>query len=158
MLFVEGIIFTLIVPGTVTVVIPLMILQNFGIRIPELWGGLQYIALLIIGFGIVIYSWCLLDFIVRGRGIPLPIDHPKRLVVHGLYRYVRNPMYLGILFILMGEVCFFQSLRLFFYTTVWFMIIHAVVLLYEEPALKTKFGTEYEWYKRSVRRWLPGKP
>lgn len=157
-LLIESIVFTVIVPGTVTVVLPRMILREDGVTIPETLSVVQYVAVLVIGLGIVTYFWCLWDFVVSGRGIPSPIDHPKHLVVRGLYRYVRNPMYLGVLCVLVGEVSFLQSGALFLYASTWFVIIHTVVLLYEEPTLRTKFGADYDRYARSVRRWLPGRP
>lgn len=157
-LLVESLVFTVIVPGTVTVVLPWMILREAGVTMPEPWSAVQYAALLVLCVGVVTYFWCLWDFVVSGRGIPLPLDHPKHLVVRGLYRYVRNPMYLGVLCVLVGEVSFLQSRALFLYSIAWFLIIHAVVLLYEEPALRTKFGAEYDRYAGSVRRWLPGRP
>jgi len=157
-LLVEGVVFTVIVPGTVTVVLPWMILREGGVTLPEPWSAVQYAGLLVLGVGVVTYFWCLWDFVVSGRGIPSPLDHPNHLVVRGLYRYVRNPMYLGVLCVLVGEVSFLQSGPLFLYTISWFVIIHAVVLLYEEPALRAKFGAEYDRYVRSVRRWLPGRP
>jgi protein-S-isoprenylcysteine O-methyltransferase Ste14 len=126
--------------------------------IPEPWNVLQYVGLLLAVAGIVTYFWCLWDFVISGRGIPSPIDHPKHLVVRGLYRYVRNPMYLGVLCVLVGEICLFRSGALLFYATGWFVIIHLVVLLYEEPTLRRKFGAEYDRYAQSVRRWLPGRP
>lgn len=156
-LIIEGILFTIIVPGTVTVAIPLLILEGSILNTTASWDVWQYTAVSITGVGSIVYIWCLWDFITRGRGIPLPIDHPKQLVVHGLYRYVRNPMYLGVLCILLGEVIFFQSGLLLLYTLGWFVVIQGVVLMYEEPTLRKKFGDGYDQYKQSVRRWLPGK-
>jgi len=157
-LLVESVVFTFLVPGTITVVLPWMILREDGVMIPEPWNAVQWAALPVTGVGIVTYFWCLWDFVVSGRGIPSPIDHPKQLVVRGLYRYVRNPMYLGVLCVLVGEVCLYQSGALLLYATGWFVIIHLVVLLYEEPALRRKFGAEYDRYALSVRRWLPDRP
>ncbi len=157
-LVIESIAFTVVVPGTVTVLIPWMILRGGGIAMPESWGMQQYAALSTLGIGVATYFWCAWDFVASGRGIPFPIDHPRHLVVRGLYRYVRNPMYLGVLCVLVGEAGFLQSRALFIYAVTWFMIIHMVVLLHEEPTLRTKFGAEYRDYARSVRRWLPGRP
>lgn len=156
-LFVEGILFTIIIPGTVTVGLPLLILGAAMQTITATWDIWQYAAVYVASTGTVVYFWCLWDFMASGRGIPLPIDHPKQLVVRGLYRYVRNPMYLGVLFILLGEVIFFRSGTLLLYTLGWFLVVHGVVLMYEEPALRKKFGGAYDQYSQSVRRWLPGK-
>ena len=94
----------------------------------------------------------------KGQGIPAPIDHPKELVVTGLYRYVRNPMYLGVFAILIGEVLTLGSRALFVYAAVWLLVVHIVILVYEEPNLRARFGDSYEQYCAHVRRWVPGRP
>lgn len=157
-LLVEAALFTVFVPGTVTVWLPFFILLDGMPVSPATWGPLQFGALPLAGVGLAVYFWCLWDFVAAGRGIPLPLDHPRRLVVRGLYRYVRNPMYLGVLCVLLAEVSFFRSTVLLLYTIGWFVIVHAFVVLYEEPTLRRKFGDEYDRYVRSVRRWLPGRP
>jgi protein-S-isoprenylcysteine O-methyltransferase Ste14 len=86
------------------------------------------------------------------------MDPPKHLVVEGLYRYVRNPMYLGVLLLLLGETAFFQSSALLQYTVAWFIVVNLLVVFYEEPALRRRFGDSYERYVRSVHRWLPSRP
>jgi protein-S-isoprenylcysteine O-methyltransferase Ste14 len=105
--------------------------------------------------GTAIYFWCAWDFTFAGRGTPAPIDPPKELVVRGLYRYVRNPMYVGILSILLGEALLFASWRLFEYTAVVFIFFFLFVTLYEEPILRQKFGESYRRYCESVPRWIP---
>src|SRR4029434_8945949 len=107
-LLLETIAFTLIVPGTVTVLLPRLIL---GDAKPDTlsWSTTQLAALVPLALGAAIYLRCLWEFAARGRGIPAPIDHPKQLVVTGLYRYVRNPMYVGVLLVLLGEALFFRS-------------------------------------------------
>ena len=123
---------------------------------PPSWSAwhLAALALLIVGLGI--YARCLWEFAARGHGIPAPIDHPKQLVVTGLYRYVRNPMYLGVLFVLLGEALFFRSSAFLIYAMAWFAFVHVNVLVYEEPNLARKFGVSYEDYRAAVRRWIPG--
>lgn len=85
----------------------------------------------------------------------MPIDPPKELVARGLYRYVRNPMYVGIVAILIGEALLFMSSRLFQYTVLAFSFYFLLVLIYEEPALRAKFGESYRQYCKVVPRWLP---
>ena len=118
-------------------------------------GVFRYFGGLPILIGTAIYFWCAWDFTFAGRGTPAPIAPPKELVVRGLYRYVRNPMYVGILSILLGEAVLFASWRLFEYTAVVFIIFFLVVVLYEERALRQKFGESYQRYCRSVPRWVP---
>lgn len=105
--------------------------------------------------GIAIGIWCFWDFIFTGKGTPAPIDPPKKLVVKGLYRFVRNPIYLGIAIILIGEILLFQSIVLIIYTLVVLTIFHLFVVFYEEPVLKDRFKDSYEEYFNSVPRWIP---
>jgi protein-S-isoprenylcysteine O-methyltransferase Ste14 len=155
-LFVETILFTVLVPGTVAVWIPYRIVLQTRLGMPALTVA-SSLAIVVAALGTATYFRCLWDFAVTGRGIPAPIDHPKRLVVRGLYRYVRNPMYLGVLLILLGETLFFGSSALLMYTVGWFALVHIVVVLYEEPNLRRKFGPSYVSYISAVGRWIPGR-
>jgi protein-S-isoprenylcysteine O-methyltransferase Ste14 len=122
------------------------------------WGLAQFAALIpmVLGAAILIYSiW---SFALQGRGTLSPLDPPRNLVVTGLYRYVRNPMYVGVLMILLGEALWFESNALFAYAIGWFVVVNLVILLYEEPDLRQRYGASYERYCRSVGRWLPGRP
>ena len=100
--------------------------------------------------------WCILSFAVIGRGTPAPFDPPRRLVVRGPYRYVRNPMYLGAGLALAGAALFYQSGALLGYASGFLVLMHLFVLLYEEPTLGRTFGQDYETYRQQVRRWWPG--
>ncbi len=154
-LLLETIAFTLIVPGTVTVVLPRLILADA--RPASTWSATQLMALVPLALGAAIYVRCLWEFAARGHGIPAPVDHPKQLVVTGLYRYVRNPMYLGVLVFLLGEVLFFRSRALLLYTLAWLSVVHLTILVYEEPNLRRKFGVSYDRYVAAVNRWVPGR-
>jgi len=101
---------------------------------------------------------CIWEFARSGRGTLSPADPPKELVVQGLYRYVRNPMYLSVSLIVIGEYLVTRSLSLLIYWLVWFTITNLFVIFYEEPTLRTQFGESYERYTREVGRWLPSKP
>lgn len=118
-------------------------------------GIFRYLGALSILIGSAVYSWCAWDFTFAGRGTPAPIDPPKELVVRGLYRYVRNPMYVGILSILLGEAFFFASQRVFEYAVVAFIFFFLFVVFYEEPILREKFGESYLQYCEDVSRWIP---
>jgi protein-S-isoprenylcysteine O-methyltransferase Ste14 len=156
-LVLEAIVFTIVVPGTVAFWLPLAILDSSRMALPASRSLAQFAALVPLAVGAAIYVRCVWEFLTRGRGIPAPVDHPKQLVVTGLYRYVRNPMYLGVLLFLLGEALFLQYRGFLVYTAVWFTFVHLTVLVYEEPNLRRKFGESYERYTRCVRRWMPGK-
>jgi protein-S-isoprenylcysteine O-methyltransferase Ste14 len=156
MVLLKNMIFTIVVPGTITVLIPYWILGRDVAAIPP-WGRRQYLGLVLVALGASVYLRCVWDFAAGGRGTPAPIDPPKVLIVRGLYRYVRNPIYLGVLFVVFGEAVFFESWALVRYGIAMFVIFHLFVIVYEEPTLRQTFGESYERYRRSVRRWVPGK-
>ena len=155
MVLIKTLIFTILFPGTITILIPYWILSTSSLP-PT--GVLRYFGLLPIALGISIYFWCAWDFAFAGRGTPAPIDPPKELVARGLYRYVRNPIYVGIVSILMGEALLFMSWRLFLYAVLAFSFYFLLVLVYEEPGLRAKFGESYRQYCERVPRWLPRFP
>lgn len=153
MLALKVIAFTLIVPGTVTVGIPYLIVgPPAGQATFDVWGCA---ALAVIGFGASLYLNCAWHFAVGGQGTPAPIDPPRRLVIGGPYRYVRNPMYVGVLSVLLGESLLFRNTGLAVYAGALWLGVHLWVLLYEEPTLWRKFGEEYAEYCRHVPRWVP---
>jgi protein-S-isoprenylcysteine O-methyltransferase Ste14 len=151
----KTLLFTAILPGAATVYIPYWLLSSPPARASLPIGNFRYIGSIPILLGAVIYLWCAWDFTFTGRGTPGPLDPPKELVVKGLYRYTRNPMYAGVLTLLFGEAVFFASRQLFIYAGVVFLIFHLFVVLYEEPALRRKFGDSYQQYCRAVPRWFP---
>ncbi len=155
-LFAETVLFSVVVPGAVTYWIPKYALDLWREVDPAAWRARHLFAMLLILPGLGIYLECVWEFAARGRGIPAPLDHPKQLVVTGLYRYVRNPMYLGVLLVLIGEALFFRSTPFLLYALAWLALVHLNVLLYEEPHLTRTFGDSYRHYQASVRRWIPG--
>jgi len=114
-----------------------------------------FFALGLLAIGSIIYAWCVWDFAVFGRGTPAPIDAPKKLVVRGLYRYTRNPIYVGVLTVLVGWTVMFRGTNLHIYTFCVAVGFHLFVVLYEEPHLRQQFGVEYRSYCAKVGRWLP---
>jgi protein-S-isoprenylcysteine O-methyltransferase Ste14 len=157
LLFLEALVFSVIVPGAVVYWIPRDALDLWGETSPHPWSVWQAMAVVPLALGLAVYLWCLWEFARRGRGIPAPVDHPKRLVVTGLYRYVRNPMYVGVLLFLLGQSLFFESSSFLLYAIAWLAFVHVNVILYEEPNLHRKFGDSYDRYRSAVRRWIPGK-
>ncbi len=105
--------------------------------------------------GAALAVWCILSFALIGRGTPAPFDPPRRLVVRGPYRYVRNPMYLGAGLALAGAALFYRSSVLLAYAGLFLLLMHLAVVLYEEPTLRQTFGEDYEAYCKRVRRWWP---
>jgi protein-S-isoprenylcysteine O-methyltransferase Ste14 len=155
-LLLRNVLWTMLIPGAVAVYVPSLILGPSPF--PDTWEFLQWLALPVAATGAVILFYCIATFGVIGRGTLSPLDAPLHLVVRGLYRYVRNPMYCGVFLILLSEAAFFKSLALLQYASGWLIFIHLVVVLYEEPALRRQFGDSYNEYARLVHRWLPGKP
>jgi protein-S-isoprenylcysteine O-methyltransferase Ste14 len=157
LLFLETIIFSVTVLGSVVLWIPRDVLGIWGQTTPTSWSVRHVVATAPLLLGLGIYLRCLWKFAARGRGIPAPVDHPKQLVVSGLYQYVRNPMYVGVMLFLLGEALFFGSPRFLLYAIAWLAFVHTNVPLYEEPYLRRKFGGSYEQYSSAVHRWIPGK-
>jgi protein-S-isoprenylcysteine O-methyltransferase Ste14 len=153
-LFFKNLLFTVIVPGTVAVYVPLSLAAGH-LGPPPKWGVPQSPALLPLIVGGAVYFWCLWEFAAFGRGTPAPIDAPRRLVVRGLYRHVRNPMYVGVLLVIAGWAMLFQSTRILVYGLIVGLFFHLFVVAVEEPSLRGRFGSSYEQYCKEVRRWIP---
>lgn len=149
-MFIRALIAFLALPGVVAGVVPLLILGGDA----HLARTAPYgIALLCIGF--LLLLWCVRDFYVSGKGTLAPWDPPKRLVVVGLYRFVRNPMYVAVLTVVAGWSLAFGSGWLGLYLGILAVGFHLRVLFYEEPWLSRQFGTDWEVYAKAVPRWLP---
>ena len=145
-------IFTVFVPGTVAGYIPYLLVGGF--RSPG-GGALTWLGGLIIFTGAAIYFRCAWEFAVRGLGTPAPIAPTKFLVTTALHRYVRNPMYVGVALIILGQSALFRSVHLAEYAGLMLLVAHAFVIFYEEPTLRRRFGESYEEYCRRVPRWIP---
>src|SRR6059036_2873229 len=158
MILLKTLIFTFVVPGTVTILIPYWLLSSRAWPTLAHFGIFRYFGVIPILVGVLIYLWCAWDFTFAGRGTPAPIDPPKELVVRGLYRYVRNPMYVGITLILFGEGLLFEAAVLFLYAGLLLVCAHLFIVYYEEPTLRRLFGASYESYCKSVSRWIPRLP
>jgi protein-S-isoprenylcysteine O-methyltransferase Ste14 len=121
----------------------------------DLHDPLHLLALLCIVGGSALLGACIWEFARSGHGTLSPADPPKELVVRGLYRYVRNPMYLSVTLIILGQLLLTRSRGLFLYWLVWFIGANLFVIGYEEPHLRRRFGASYERYTAEVGRWIP---
>ena len=150
-LLLKNLLFTVLVPGTGAVYVPLLVARDRSAAS----GPALAIALAVLVLGAAIYAWCVWDFATFGRGTPAPIDAPKRRVVRGLYRYTRNPMYVGALTVILGWAALFQAANLVFYALVVGTCFHLFIVFYEERHLVQEFRSQYEAYRSRVPRWLP---
>jgi protein-S-isoprenylcysteine O-methyltransferase Ste14 len=138
----------------VLIYLPARVLSWSGIVRPAM--GVPQVAGMILGAaGAAVALWCVFAFAFIGRGTPAPFDPPRRLVVRGPYRFVRNPMYMGAALALASAALFYESWRLLGYACLFLLVTHLFVVLYEEPTLRRTFGQEYENYCVQVRRWWP---
>lgn len=108
--------------------------------------------------GALLALWCIVTFVARGHGTPAPFDPPREFVAAGPYRYVRNPMYIGGFGVLLGTGLILESPSIVGLAFLFLLLTHLLVLLYEEPALASRFDGPYRQYKSSVHRWLPRLP
>lgn len=153
----RSLLWTILCPGTVTLLLPWFILS--GRHSTEAgWSWRQWASQPLVAAGAGILLWCIYAFARQGKGTLSPADPARHLVVSGLYRYVRNPMYLGVTTILLGETLFFGSIFLLGYAGLVFLLFNLFIRLHEEPYLHRKFGEGYERYCETVGRWWPGRP
>jgi protein-S-isoprenylcysteine O-methyltransferase Ste14 len=110
-------------------------------------------VLIAAGASALVYSFA--RFVSEGRGTPAPVAPTERLVVGGLYRYVRNPMYVALLAVILGQAMVFGQPLLLTYAAGVFLLVYAFVRLYEEPKLARTYGEQYEQFRREIPRWLP---
>jgi protein-S-isoprenylcysteine O-methyltransferase Ste14 len=148
----KSFLFLILAAGLGAGYIPFVLLPSY----PHVETGLfAYLAFPLWLLGGVTILWCFWNFTFQGHGTPAPIDPPRELVVIGLYRHVRNPIYLGVLTIIIGHFFWFKTIWMLIYAVAVYLFFHLFVILHEEPTLKRKFGTAYENYCKSVPRWIP---
>jgi protein-S-isoprenylcysteine O-methyltransferase Ste14 len=154
-LLLRNLFFTILQPGIVAGLIPYWIVNDM-VDLPSA-GELtiyHYGGIISFTVGFVIMITCILSFALRGQGTLSPLDPTRRLVTAGLYRFSRNPMYVGVMLILIGEVLATQSTDLGYYSLIVFVCFNLFILLHEEPRLRRVFGDEYVTYCGQVRRWI----
>lgn len=153
-LVLRAIFYTITIPGIAALLLPYQILLWTGFsNYPEA-SSLQTFKLIIWFLFICMLLYCIWGFAFYGKGTLAPIDPPKELVVHGLYRYTRNPMYVAVMGILLSEAWFFGSLGILIYAVIAFILFNLFVVYYEEPKLLEQFGDSFKEYQRKVPRWL----
>jgi len=153
----------LILPMTVTIVVPWWILSRFA-AMDTRWPAAstswipRALGVLLVATGLALVSWCITLFARVGKGTLAPWDPTSRLVAVGPYRYTRNPMITGVSSILTGEALAMGSWRLALWALIFIVLNHIYFLLIEEPGLEHRFGEPYLEYKRTVPRWIPRVP
>ena len=147
--------FFLLAPGVVVGLIP-WLLTGWQVRQPApYWAPLRVLGVMLLLAGVIVLVQAFVRFVVEGFGTPAPIAAPERLVVGGVYRYVRNPMYMAVLAAIVGQALLLGRLGLLLYAAAMWLIAAAFVRFYEEPTLTRRFGAEYEAYRRAVPAWWP---
>jgi protein-S-isoprenylcysteine O-methyltransferase Ste14 len=147
-------VFFVIAPGSVAGVIPWLISRwEFREPLPG-WVVAQVLGVVLICAGLVPAVHAFVEF-TRAGGTPAPVAPTERLVVSGFNRYVRNPMYVGLLVVVLGQALLFGQLGLVVYAAVMWAVTAAFVHWYEEPTLVGQYGAEYEAYRRAVPAWWP---
>jgi protein-S-isoprenylcysteine O-methyltransferase Ste14 len=147
--------FLLLAPGVVAGLVPWW-LTGWQVHEPlPYWLPLRVVGVLLLLAGVAVLLDAFARFVVEGLGTPAPVAPTKRLVVGGLYRYVRNPMYLAVAATIIGQALALGQLVLLAYAAAFAVAVAAFVRFYEEPTLRRQFGEQYEAYRRAVPAWLP---
>lgn len=155
LLLLRNLVFTILQPGVVVILIPYLILKQQiteAFNHPFQW--FQYSGALFFTAGLIVTVVCILSLAFMGRGTLSPAYPTKQLVVKGLYRFSRNPMYVGVMAMLVGESLFFHSLALLIYLLIVLLFFNIYIINFEEPRLRRDFPEAYSAYLSKVRRWL----
>ena len=149
-----SLLFLVLAPGTTAILIPWLV-TRWEVRVPPPSSAIRALGLGLIGAGAAVLFDAFARFVLEGRGTPAPLAPTERLVVRGLYRHVRNPMYLAVTATIVGQTLFFGRWVLLAYAAFFLGTTAAFVRWYEEPTLRDRFGAEYETYRRAVPGWWP---
>ena len=151
--------FSLVLPITIIVIIPLFVILRFNNHLltfnSVLSSILLILGLLLIFLGLLFVFYTNKSFLEIGKGTLAPWDPPNKLIIEGAYRYVRNPMISGVLMVVLGETLIFSSIELFLLFILFFIVNHIYFIYSEEPGLTKRFGNDYIEYKKNVPRWIP---
>ena len=148
-------IFLVIAPGTLALYIP-WTFTRWRLAPPLLgFFPLRVVGVAMVAAGLPVLLDSFARFAIQGLGTPAPVAPPQNLVVTGLYRYVRNPIYVAVVAIVLGQALLFGDWRLVVYGALFWLACHVFVVVYEEPTLQRTFGAEYESFCANVPRWIP---
>ena len=147
--FIQTVVAFILLPGIFALFLPLLISYIDPWDHPFFLPGS-----LIVILGMILLLWCIRDFYVSGKGTLAPWNPPQNLVIIGLYRFTRNPMYISVLLLVLGWGIFFYSPILVLYDCILFIVFHIFVVKFEEPWLRARFGESWVLYKKNVSRWL----
>ena len=149
-------VFFVLAPGVVGGLIPWLLTGGWQVREPlPYWAPVRVLVGVLLLAGLIVIIQAFVRFVVEGLGTPAPVAAPERLVVGGVYRYVRNPMYVAVLVAVVGQSLLLGRLGLLLYAGVTWLAVASFVRFYEEPTLTRRFGAEYEAYRRAVPAWWP---
>jgi protein-S-isoprenylcysteine O-methyltransferase Ste14 len=149
-------VFFVVGPGIVVGLVPWLLTGGWQVREPlPYWAPMRLIGVMLLTAGLIALIQAFARFVVEGLGTPVPVAAPDHLVDGGLYRYVRNPMYVAALAIIVGQALALGQLGLLLYAAALWLITAAFVRFYEEPTLTRRFGADYEAYRRAVPAWWP---
>ena len=145
----------MLAPGTIAGLVPWLI-SHWRMQPPFLgFTPFRAIGIVLIVAGLLVLLESFARFALRGLGTPAPVFPTRQLVVSGLYRYVRNPMYVGVLCINLGQGLLLGSLDVLIYAAIVWLAMHLFVVGYEEPTLRRRYGAEFDIFCRNVPRWIP---
>lgn len=148
--------FFLLAPGVVVGLIPWLLTEGWQAREPlPHWAPMRVLGAVLLVAGLIALVGAFVRFVVEGFGTPAPVAAPERLVIGGVYRYVRNPMYVAVLAAIVGQALLLGQLGLLMYAVAAWVVVAAFVRFYEEPTLTRRFGADYEAYRRAVPAWWP---
>lgn len=148
-------VFFVVAPGVVDGLIPWW-LTGWRMASPlPFWTALRLVGVVLLVVGVVVLVSAFAQFVVEGIGTPAPVAPTQRLVVSGLYRYVRNPIYLALLSVIVGQALVLGQPRLFAYAAAVALACVVFVAAYEEPTLRQRYGADYDAYRRAVPAWWP---
>ena len=148
-------VFFLAAPGVVAGLIPWLLTRCQAREPVPYWAPMRVLGAILLVAGLMALIRAFVRFVMEGLGTPAPIADPDRLVVGGVYRYVRNPMYVAVVAAIVGQALLFGQLGLLIYAVAVWLLVAAFVHLYEEPTLTRRFGADYEAYRRAVPAWWP---